>query len=139
MSLQDSIQSGAIEQLTQANKQLEQQVLELEKSDSRNYQELQGALEFIEMVKSANAELEDLVRNDTDEILKISAKCKAWDDLDELINECRNENLIIAIKPNNSKQFFIVDSLENGGVFDCYIGFGMASVSNALVHIKGEG
>lgn len=73
-----------------------------------------------------------------EEIKGITEKAKAWDNLEDLIKECRNEKLIIAIKPNNSKQFFIVDSMETGGVFDCYVDFNKTSVSNALAFIKGE-
>lgn len=98
--------------------ELEQQVLELKEDNARHLR---------------------LIDLDTKKLIEWGDKAGAWDDLEELINECRNENLIIAIKPNNSKQFFIVDSLENGGVFDCYIGFGMASVSNALECVKEKG
>jgi len=72
-----------------------------------------------------------------DENQELKEKAKAWDYLNHLINECRYEELTIAIKPHhNIKQFYIVDDLEKGGVYDSYNVFDKITVNSALKNIN---
>lgn len=115
MNLQDSIQSGAIEQLTQANKQLEQQVLELKKDNARHLR---------------------LIDLDTKKLIEWGDKAGAWDDLETLVDINSENGPLTELWSHSSNERYFTAGTGNGHESGSSLA---EAVSNALVHVKEKG